>query len=107
MRRFGGIAFAGLLALAIGMGLAATPAVARESGDPAHGREAQAGAPDAGYQSALYADRAHWLCRPDVDDVCKRDLDSTIVRSDGSTSVQRWRPARRPKIDCCALSPTI
>ena len=107
MRRFGGIAFAGLLALAIGMGLVATPAVARESDDPAHGREAEAGAPYAGYQSALYADRAHWLCRPDVDDVCKRDLDSTIVRSDGSTSVQRWRPARRPKIDCFYVYPTI
>ena len=34
--------------------------------------------PYPGYQSAIYADPANWLCRPDVDDVCDHDLDATV-----------------------------
>jgi hypothetical protein len=60
-----------------------------------------------GYQSATYADPAHWLCRGDTDDVCDHDLDATSIRADGRARVERWRPARKPKIDCFYIYPTI
>ena len=63
--------------------------------------------PYAGYVSEIYADPAHWLCRPDVDGPCDHDLDATIVFSNGATRVERWRPARNPRIDCFYVYPTI
>ena len=46
--------------------------------------------PYPGYDSAIYADPAHWLCRPDVDDVCDHDLDATVVRAKrADTRLQR------------------
>jgi len=63
--------------------------------------------PYPGYASELYADPAHWLCRPDKDDVCDHDLDATSVRANGSTRVERFRPAQSPKIDCFYVYPTI
>jgi len=63
--------------------------------------------PYPGYRSETYADPAHWLCRPDEDDVCDHGLDATSVRANGRTRVERWRPARSPKIDCFYVYPTI
>src|SRR5262249_975974 len=63
--------------------------------------------PYPGYRSPLYADPANWLCRPDKDDVCDHDLDATIVKANGHTSIERWRPARHPKFDCFYVYPTI
>ena len=87
------------------LGLAAG-AAGRGDASPT-GTGAASAAPYAGYESAIYANPAHWLCRPDEDDVCDRDLDATIVRANGSTRVERWRPASRPKIDCFYVYPTI
>src|SRR5262249_45344590 len=33
--------------------------------------------PYPGYKSTIYSDPAHWVCRPDKDDVCDHDLDAT------------------------------
>jgi hypothetical protein len=63
--------------------------------------------PYPGYHSPTYADAANWLCRPDKDDVCDHDLDATIVKANGRVSVERWKPARRPKLDCFYVYPTI
>ena len=63
--------------------------------------------PYPGYQSAIYADPAHWLCRPDRDDVCDHDLEATVVKANGKTRTKGWRPARRPKFDCFYVYPTI
>src|SRR6185295_6843210 len=49
----------------------------------------------------------NWLCRPDKDDVCDHDLDATLVKANGRTRVERFRAARRPKIDCFYVYPTI
>lgn len=62
---------------------------------------------EAPYRSAIYADPAHWLCRPDRDDVCDRGLDTTVVFGNGRTRVERWRPGRAPRIDCFYVYPTI
>lgn len=60
-----------------------------------------------GYTSKVYADDAHWLCKPGIaDDVCRRDLDATAVAADGTTRVIRHRAAADPKIDCFYVYPT-
>jgi hypothetical protein len=60
-----------------------------------------------GYRSELYADEANWLCRPDLaDDVCHRDLDTTVVEADGTTAVERHEPAADPPVDCFYVYPT-
>ena len=37
-----------------------------------------------GYASDVYADPAHWVCRPDTDDICDDGLDATVVEADGT-----------------------
>src|SRR5271170_8408412 len=47
-----------------------------------------------------------WLCRPGLsDNPCTSNLTTTVVRANGSTSVQRGRPARNPPIDCFYVYP--
>src|SRR4029453_2563348 len=63
--------------------------------------------PYPGYVSPVYSDASKWLCRGDGDDVCDQDLDATVVRANGKTSVQPFRAARKPAIDCFYVYPTI
>ena len=60
-----------------------------------------------GYTSEVYADDAHWLCKPGIeDDVCSRDLDATSVAGDGSTEVSEHEVAEDPPVDCFYVYPT-
>jgi hypothetical protein len=88
---------------------AAALALLLASAAPAAAKKAPRAAtnPYPGYASATYADPAHWLCRPDADDVCDHDLDATAVFPNGRTKVERFRPARSPRIDCFYVYPTI
>ena len=62
----------------------------------------------AGYTSAIYADKQHWICRGDVaTDPCDSNLDATVVNADGSTSIERFIADPKPKIDCFYVYPTI
>ena len=62
----------------------------------------------AGYTSAIYADKQHWICRGDVaNDACDSDLDATVVNADGSTSIERFVADPKPRIDCFYVYPTI
>jgi len=63
--------------------------------------------PYPGYSSATYTDPAHWLCRPDKDDVCDTDMDATSIKANGKTKVEHFRAAKKPKIDCFYVYPTI
>jgi len=59
------------------------------------------------YQSEVYADDAHWLCKLGIaDDVCGRDLDATVVLADGTTEVERHQVADDPPVDCFYVYPT-
>jgi hypothetical protein len=81
------------------LGLAALVAV--------HGA-ALAQAPDPTVQHPDYADPALWLCRPDLkDNRCKVDLDATVVAPSGKMTVERYAPAKDPKIDCFYVYPTV
>ncbi len=49
-----------------------------------------------------------WLCRPGaVPDPCIGDLATTVIRADGTTTVEHPRPAARPPIDCFYVYPTV
>ena len=49
-----------------------------------------------------------WLCRPGaVPDPCSGDLATTVIRADGTTTVEHPRPAARPPIDCFYVYPTV
>ncbi|MEO6629725.1 MAG: DUF3089 domain-containing protein, partial [Aquihabitans sp.] len=61
----------------------------------------------ADYQSVNYTDPAHWVCRPDADDICDSDLSSTTVAADGTLTVEPFTPAEKPAIDCFYVYPTI
>lgn len=72
----------------------------------AHG--VQARAPDPTVPHADYADPALWLCRPDLkDNRCKVDLTATVVAPSGKQSVERFKPAKDPKVDCFFVYPTV
>jgi len=84
-----------LLAVAFALAVGA-PAGARDTSNPYPG-----------YSSATYTDPAHWLCRPDKDDVCDTNMDATSIKASGKTKVERFRAAKKPKIDCFYVYPTI
>jgi hypothetical protein len=83
-------------ALALVIGVPAAPAKSRDTSNPYPG-----------YSSATYTDPAHWLCRPDKDDVCDTDMDATSIKANGKAKVERFRAAKKPKIDCFYVYPTI
>ncbi len=61
----------------------------------------------ADYRSENYDDPSHWVCRPDTDDLCDRDLDATVIQADGSTSVERFTADPDAPVDCFYVYPTI
>ncbi len=64
--------------------------------------------PYAGYTSDVYADDAHWLCRPDLtDDACDQDLTATEVAPDGTLTEVPFVPAADPAFDCFYVYPTL
>jgi hypothetical protein len=73
----------------------------------AHGA-ALAQAPDPTVPHPDYADPALWLCRPDLaDNRCKVDLEATVIAPSGRMTLERYVPARDPKIDCFFVYPTV
>ncbi len=55
-----------------------------------------------------FDDTKNWLCRPGkTDDACMVDLSTTIVKADGSTSVETFKPNPNAPIDCFYVYPTV
>ncbi|WP_306253174.1 DUF3089 domain-containing protein [Parvularcula sp. IMCC14364] len=55
-----------------------------------------------------YSDVATRLCHPDkTDDACAVDLTTTIIASDGTTSIESFEAAEDPGIDCFYIYPTV
>ena len=66
--------------------------------------------PFADFVSATYSDNTTWLCHPqlaDADNVCKSNLDTTVVFADGSTEIERHIYADDPSVDCFYVYPTV
>jgi hypothetical protein len=69
---------------------------------------AGAQAPDPTVAHADYANSALWLCRPDLkDNKCKINLDATIIKANGKTSLEKFKAAKDPGIDCFFVYPTV
>jgi hypothetical protein len=49
-----------------------------------------------------------WLCRPRMaDNPCEGGLDATVIAANGKQSVEPFQPAKKPKIDCFYIYPTL
>lgn len=60
--------------------------------------------------SGTYAATSAWLCHPDLPadtDVCRRNLDTTVLQADGTKEIEKHTPATDPKIDCFYVYPTV
>jgi len=69
---------------------------------------ASAQVPDVTVIRPDYADARLWLCRPDLrDNRCHVNLDTTIIAADGTTTIESYRPAASPGIDCFFVYPTV
>ncbi len=64
--------------------------------------------PDARIAHADYSNPAVWMCRPDLEtNICKANLDATVIPGNGKTSLERYAAAEDPKVDCFFLYPTV
>ena len=61
----------------------------------------------ADYETENYDDPSHWVCRPDMDDICDEGLDATVVEADGTLTEEPFEPATDPPVDCFYVYPTI
>jgi pimeloyl-ACP methyl ester carboxylesterase len=53
-------------------------------------------------------DRQVWLCKPGLaSNPCLSDMTATVVKADGTKSVEHAQPASDPKIDCFYVYPTV
>jgi hypothetical protein len=86
--------FARLTALVLGAALLDQSAAAAQAAPPA---------------KVDWADPAAWLCRPGrTADVCGRsDQDATVLRADGSTTLERFHADPKAPIDCFYVYPTV
>jgi hypothetical protein len=72
------------------------------------GSDAGTDAADSGPSVADYSDPAFWLCLPSAStDYCRENLDATVLRADGTTTVEPHTFAQNPTTDCFYVYPTI
>ncbi|WP_334162101.1 DUF3089 domain-containing protein [Phenylobacterium sp.] len=79
-------------------------ALALAAGFGAGAPQAQTAAP----QKNDYADKANWLCIPGkANDACSIDLTTTVVKADGTASVEQFKADPKAPIDCFYVYPTV
>lgn len=61
------------------------------------------------YPKNDYAKAAAWLCRPDKTNgnACNVDLTTTVIKADGSESVETFKADAKAPIDCFYVYPTV
>lgn len=85
--------------LAMGAALAAAKGGWAQSPSPA---------PTAPPAPADYADNANWVCRPGATpNACDVDLTTTVIKADGSMSVEAFHADPHAPIDCFYVYPTV
>lgn len=56
----------------------------------------------------MYDDGTNWLCLPGTkDELCTTELDTTIVKADGTTELEKHVVATEPAFDCFYVYPTV
>ena len=73
---------------------------------PAYAQTPTAPAPAAQTPNDYSLD-ASWLCRPGKQDACAVDLNTTIVKADGSFTREAWKGDANAPIDCFYVYPTV
>jgi hypothetical protein len=71
---------------------------------PTAGQQGAAGPP---LEHADWSNDENWLCLPGRQDACTLPLDSAVVASNGSVSVEKFKIAKNPAIDCFYVYPTV
>jgi|GEM_PF-74851 len=80
----------------------------KDAGSPTDPSEDDAGAgPTEPVAAADYGKAENWLCRPGHNELCEVDIDTTIVKADGSTEAEAYEPKADPEIDCFYVYPTV
>jgi hypothetical protein len=55
-----------------------------------------------------YSVPAHWLCKPgNANNACDVNLDTTVIKADGSTTIEKFTPNPNAPIDCFYVYPTV
>jgi len=54
-----------------------------------------------------YDDASHWVCLPGSSAKCRDDLTATVLRADGASRLETFRPATAPDADCFYVYPTV
>ena len=90
---------------------AAAPAPAAQPAVPAPAAPAVPAAPPAPTEPSSRTDFAkaeNWLCRPGLtNNPCEVNIDATIVKADGSTTVETFKSDPNAPIDCFYVYPTV
>ncbi|WP_310476837.1 DUF3089 domain-containing protein [Sandarakinorhabdus sp.] len=61
----------------------------------------------AAYAAPDYRNPASWLCLPNVKDACSGDISTSRVAADANVSLDMLPAAKKPKIDCFYVYPTV
>ncbi|HET8936865.1 MAG TPA: DUF3089 domain-containing protein [Polyangiales bacterium] len=62
---------------------------------------------DTAKEAADYSKADNWLCRPGHNTRCEIDLNTTVVKADGSTEKETFEAKTDPAIDCFYVYPTV
>lgn len=54
-----------------------------------------------------YTQDAAWLCRPGRADACSVNQDVTVIQANGTTKIEKFKPAAAPQFDCFYVYPTV
>src|SRR5689334_15263129 len=86
----------------------AAPAAAATPAAPAAPAAAPAPAAPPPIVHTDYSNGDVWLCRPGIaKDYCKVDLDATVIKADGTTTIEKFKSDPNAPIDCFYVYPTV
>jgi pimeloyl-ACP methyl ester carboxylesterase len=64
--------------------------------------------PETDIAHADYGNPSLWLCRPGLAaNKCEVNLDATVIDTNGDATIEAFRPAANPKVDCFYVYPTV
>lgn len=86
---------------------AGTAGVKAGAGGSAGGAGGAGGAAAITPSDTDYSKAENWLCRPGHNAPCEANLDSTVVKADGTLEVEKFQANAAAPIDCFYVYPTI
>ncbi|TPG55128.1 DUF3089 domain-containing protein [Sphingomonas glacialis] len=92
----------------VALTIIAAPALATpQAGTPAPPSVYPAPVPPPPPTEPDYGQSQNWLCRPGRLDACDGEQTATIIKADGSRSIEKFGPTSSPKFDCFYVYPTV